>query len=682
MALATALSADPIKSFWSNFERMEGYITVLHLFLYFIMVGAVVAVENFWNRFFQVSIGASVIMGAYALFQALHLFGFAPSSQSGIRADTSFGNAIYLAVYMLFNIFLTLLMLVRQRRSTGMQVYYGIALVLQFAGLYLTQTRGAFLGMVGGLIVAGLYIAWRARGHEWRALRKVSLWGIGALVVLMLLVFGLRGTSFVKNNATLNRMTTISLNDTTTRARLYYIWPMAFKGSVDSPKTAVFGWGQENFAYAFNKYYTPAMYSQEQWFDRAHNNFLDWLIAGGYPAFVLYISLFVLMVLAIWRSDLSVPEQAILIGLLAGYAFNDLTVFDDLMSSVYFFTLLALVHALMKRDLPGRIFLSKPLGDRGVAVAAPFVVVAGVLCIWMLNAPGIARGQNLLNAILTQTPVPDGQGHIVGAPKDPKTNLAQFQVALGKNVWPGTDLGQQEVTEQLLQYSSSEAQAQSGSLNPSIVQDTHNLAEQAGEAINAQRQHDARLELFMGAFYDAFGQYQNSIQWLQKALADSPKKQQIMFEEGVADINSGNTAGAVTLLKQAFEEEPSYADARILYASALYYNHDIQAGDQVLLSGPKEQGFGTLYVDDQRLMQVYINTKMYDRLIGIWKARVQKDPNTAQNYVGLASAYFAAGDKANTIAALRTAGEKDPTLKTQADSLIDQINSGKLKPGQ
>src|SRR6266446_4451520 len=29
MALATVFSVDPIKSFWSNFERMDGYITLL-----------------------------------------------------------------------------------------------------------------------------------------------------------------------------------------------------------------------------------------------------------------------------------------------------------------------------------------------------------------------------------------------------------------------------------------------------------------------------------------------------------------------------------------------------------------------------------------------------------------------------------------------------------------------------
>jgi len=80
-----------------------------------------------------------------------------------------------------------------------------------------------------------------------------------------------------------------------------------------------------------------------------HDQFLDWLIAGGLPAFLLYLSFFVLAAMMIWRSELSVPEQGLLFGLLAAYGFNNLTVFDDIMSSVYFFLILAFVHSFRKR---------------------------------------------------------------------------------------------------------------------------------------------------------------------------------------------------------------------------------------------------------------------------------------------------------------------------------------------
>jgi O-antigen ligase/tetratricopeptide (TPR) repeat protein len=679
IAIATIFSIDPVKSFWSNFERMEGYITLVHLFVYFVMLSAIVGAEKWWGRFLGIAAGATTLQAIYSMGQLLHVFGLAPSSQSGARLDGTFGNAAYLGVFMLFGVFVTLFLLVRYRYSILAQVLWGIALVLQVLTLFFTETRGAVLGVIGGLVITALFIAWRARGREWKMLRRVSLWGVGALVLISALFFALRSTPFVQHSTTLHRITSISLTDPTTISR-FYIWDMAWHGFIDSPKTMAIGWGQENFSYVFNKYYLPQMYNQEQWFDRAHNQFLDWLVDGGLPAFVLYVSFFVMTVLAIVRSDLEVPEQAILLGLLAGYAFNNLFVFDDLMSSVWFFTLLALAHGISSTRLPRFLSLTKPSSDRAVAVVAPIVAVASILVIWMTNAPGIARAENLLTAIMTQVPVANAQGQIVGAPKDPKQNISDFQVALGQNAWPGTALGKQEATEQLLQFSSAQASRQN--VDPAVKQDTYTLAEKAGIAINSERKHDARLELFMGAFYDAFGQYPKALQWLQQASADSPKKQQILFELGVDQINSSNIQDAVATLKTAFTEEPKDADARILYASALYYAGNVGDADTLLLNGPKDEGFGTVLINDTRLVQVYMRTKMYSRAIGILKNQIAAEPGNSQNYINLASAYFAMGDTANTIAAIEAAAKQDPSLAAQAQSLIQQIQNGTLKPGQ
>ncbi len=672
IAVATIVSVDPTKSFWSNFERMEGYIALLHLFAYFLMVGAVVAAEEWWKKLFQCSIVASVVMAFYGLLQLAHKIPI--SSQSGARLDGTFGNATYLAVFMLFNLFITLFMLVRQRKSTVAQVLYGIALVLQVIVLYYTETRGAVLGVIGGLVIAAIYVGWKGAGHEWRTLRRVSLWGLGAIVVLVVAFFALRSTPFVQHSSTLGRIASISLTDPTTAAR-FQIWHMALQGFVQSPKTIIAGWGQENFNFVFNKYYVPQMYSQEQWFDRAHDQFLDWLVDGGLPAFLLYVSFFVLAVWYIFRSDLEVPEQAVLLGLLAAYAFNNLFVFDDLMSSVYFFLVLAFAHSLSKKMPPRWMFLSRPMGEKGLAVAAPIVVVVTLLVVWTANMPGIVRAQNIIAALTTQVAVKDASGNITGQPKDPKVLLQNFETALGEGIWPGTPMGRQEVTEQLLQYAS--GLAASTSIDPSVKQDTANAAQNAAAALLAQRQHDARIELFDGAFLDSFSQYPQALQVLSEALADSPKKQQIMFEIGVVYLNANDTKDALPVLKTAFDEAPDYTDARILYASALFYSGDKTDADALLI-----QGFGSTIVDDSRLLQVYVNTKQYDRVVQIWQLRVKNDPENTQDELGLAAAYYTAGDKADAIVALNRAAQLDPALATQIQTVITQIKNGTLTTSQ
>ena len=656
MGLATIFSVDPIKSFWSNFERMEGYITLIHLYALFIIAGSVLTVNRWWERFFQISIAASVIMGLYGILQLIN-----PdliSSQSGLRIDTTFGNATYLAVYMLVHIFLTLFLLIKDRASRTAQVLYGSALTLQVINLFFTETRGAALGFLGGLMVMAIYIVWRARGGEWALLRKVSLGGLAGMVLLAGLFFAFRDTAFIQNTPMLSRLASISLDDPTTMSRFTAIWPMAVTGGLDRPIT---GWGQENFSYIFNANYNPAMYSQEQWFDRAHNQFLDWLVAGGIPAFLLYVSFFVLAVLVIVRSEaLSVPEQAALIGLFAAYGFNNLFVFDNIMSVMYFFLILAFLHSLSHERLPRWLFLSKPMSDQGVAIVAPVLAIVILGGAWMLNVPGMTRAQVLIDAITPAT---------AAGPKDPKENLASFKAALEQG-----PLGKQEVVEQFYQYASNSI-APSTSLAPEVKQQFYDVVRQAGEDMLALRPGDARLELFTGVFYNQFGQYDQSIKYLNQAAVHSPNKQQILFQVGLTNIQRGDVAAALPPLKKAFDLAPQYKDARLFYAMGLYFANQREQADVLL-----NEGFGTVLLDDDRLIQIYANTKQFDRVIAIWNNRVQKDPSNADLHLGLAGAYFAAGNMATTIAELEKVAELKPESAAQMQSLISQIKAGTLKP--
>ncbi|MDE1925253.1 MAG: O-antigen ligase family protein [Patescibacteria group bacterium] len=659
MALATATSVDPIKSFWSNFERMDGYITLIHMFAFFIIAGAMLTAENWWNKFFKVSVTASALMSIGSLFQAFHLFGFAPSSQSGPRADGTFGNAIYLAVFMLFNIFITLYLLQKERKSPTAWAVYGIAFFLQFATLYYTETRGALLGVLGGMVIAAIYVAIFAKGAQWRNYRRWSMYAIGALAVLVILFLAVRNTSFVQHSNTLQRFASISLTDRTTQAR-FTIWGEALQGVKEKP---VLGWGQENFNFVFNKFYQPSMYDQEQWFDRAHNAFLDWATAGGIPALLLYVSLFALAAWAFFRSDLEVPEQALFVGLLAGYAFNNLTVFDNLFSYIYFYLILAFAHSLSRKKLSSWMFMSKPLDDRTVAVAAPIALVVLIFGIYQLNWIPMARAQTLIDAL---TPV----NQTTGAAKDPKENLASFQTALGDG-----PLGYQETVEQLFQFASNNV-APSSSVSPDVKQQAFTQTQAAGDALLKMRPGDARLELFYGVFLDQFGQYQAAMAHLQASLKDSPNKQQILFEIASTYLAAGDSKDAIAPAEQAFNEEPAYPDARVLYAAALYYNGQYQAADQLLV-----QGFGSVLYDNQQLLQTYFATKQYGRLAQIYAAREAASPNDAQSMIAHAvTSYLVNGNASAAIAELKKASSVDPAAATEAQSFIDQINAGTLKP--
>ena len=106
--IADLFGANVYKSFWSNYERMEGFILIIHLVLYYIVVSSVFRTKEKWNKFWNISIFSSVLMSLYGVLQ---LLGKLPINQGGVRLDGTFGNASYFAIYLALPIFLCLHML-------------------------------------------------------------------------------------------------------------------------------------------------------------------------------------------------------------------------------------------------------------------------------------------------------------------------------------------------------------------------------------------------------------------------------------------------------------------------------------------------------------------------------------------------------------------------------------------
>ncbi len=141
----------PHKSFFSNFERMEGFFTLLLLFCYFIIFISLVKSEKLWERLLITSLASSVIMAIYGLVQQSNGIG---------RLDAQLGNSTYLGAFMLFNIFFALILIMRTlyknllHKTTKWFVVggYSLILLLDLYIFYYTGTRGALLGLFAGAI--------------------------------------------------------------------------------------------------------------------------------------------------------------------------------------------------------------------------------------------------------------------------------------------------------------------------------------------------------------------------------------------------------------------------------------------------------------------------------------------------------------------------------------------------
>ncbi|MBI4079752.1 O-antigen ligase family protein, partial [Candidatus Kaiserbacteria bacterium] len=586
------------------------------------------------------------------LMQLAGIASLSPGFSSASRIDASFGNPIYLAVYMLFNIGIAAALWSRAwqeypRSRVSVALLYGGVMALDTLVLLLTGTRGAMVGLIGGIVLFLLITALHPDTLA-RSRRLV----IGVLIGLFLVAGGLylaRDQAWVKSVPFLERLVTVSLEDNTTKAR-FMNWGMAWEGVKERP---ILGWGQENYAIVFDKYYNPQMYGQEQWFDRVHNIIFDWLVAAGFVGLISYLSLFGFALWYLWKgTTFNQYERSIFTGLLAAYFAANLTVFDNISSYLLFTIVLAYIAWRASQN-------SAPLPLPQLSQKLLPVAVIGAVALawgsaWYVNARPLAVNRALIQAIQPQS---DGIAK----------NLEYFNKSLSY----GT-VGTQEAREQLIQ-----AAAQVIRIEDIPLPIKQQFLNTAAEEMLQQAEEsplDARFPLFLGALLNTAGNLEDAAFWLERAHLLSPGKQTILFEVAANALQRGDANAALAAYRQAFDLAPEFLDARLYYAAAV-----IRAGNDALarelLAPITESGAAA----DPRIAAAYVLRKRYDKVIEIWEARVKATPTETQPYFTLAAAYYGAGNSARAISVLEAVSEAIPSAKAQADALIGQIRSGTAK---
>lgn len=527
IGIANLFGVAPIKSFWSNYERMEGFISLLHLGAFFLVIGSVFK-EVDWKRWWNTSLVASALMVVYALFQVL---GIITPSQFNVRVDGTFGNAIYLAVYMLFHIFIALLFMYRERRNKILRSLYGLLIFFQIVVLYYTATRGAILGLLGGLFILALL---NLRNREEPAVRKFGVAIVAGLIILVGGFWLLRNAEFVQTNPVLSRFATLNVTDLKTQGR-YFIWPMALKGIAERP---VLGWGQDNFNYIFQKHYTPEMYILEPWFDRAHNIFLDWAVVGGIVGLISYLLLYAVSLRLVWfrAASFSATEKSILVSLIAAYAFHNFFVFDHLVSYILFFSLLSYLYSRLAATGP---LWSSSMPEAVVKnMVAPAVVVFLSFSLYFVNVKPIIANTSLIKVLRS---LQAGQ---------PALAVDNFEKA-----YKTARLGRPEVAEQLSVYSIA---LLTSSLSVEEKNRFFAFARNAMLKEAGNQSRDAKYQMILGSFLATTGSTNEGVTYLLRAHELAPNKQQIYLELANGYLLNGDQGKAVEVLQELAKISPAH----------------------------------------------------------------------------------------------------------------------------
>lgn len=641
VALSSVFGENFYRSFWSNYERMEGLITYLHLIAYFLVLSGMMKTEKVWTRLFNTTLFASIIMSFYALIQLYGNF----QIHQGDRIDATLGNASYLAIYMVFHIFLAMFLFYREKDYKKWA--YLLVIILESFVLYRTATRGAILGLIGGLLISWLIIAVMSANKKSRLKHTYLLVGVAVVIVGFMFI---KTTSFVKNSPVLNRFATISLKETTTESRLT-IWKMSWNGFKEK---LLLGWGQENFNLVFNKYYEPVLYKQEPWFDRAHNVFFDRLTTNGILGLLSYAGLFGVALYYLWarrrKTGLSVEDSAILGGVFLAYFFNNLFVFDNLSSLILFIAILAYVN-FRSKAVGATIQKETIKTDYSKATYAVIIGATAIFVIYATNIPGMFASRNIINAFKAHS-----AGNANGA-------FELFQKAISYN-----SFGSMEAREHL----SSFAMQVYG--NPNVDQALRDkiiaYAISEMKKQNEQYPNDIREMIFLAAIYNKAQKYEEAISLLNKAIEISPKKQQIYFELGTSYLNKGDFENGMATLKKSFDLDQSSVDARKIYAvSAIFAGRDSLAEELM-------KDYGGVVQDDERFLKAYAKSNNVAKVVEILKIFIEKKPADIQYRLNLAAVYLQNKQRGKSVEQLEKAIEANPSFKKQGEEYISKIKAG------
>lgn len=564
---ADVFGADPHKSLWSNYERSEGFVTHIHLFLYFVVMMCTMRTEKIWAWF-----GNSWLLASVAVFYhgILQRSGAERFYMGGNRVDALLGNAEYIGIYGLFNAFLAALLFVRTPRDSEyawVRYWYPVIGAANVALMMWSQTRGSVIGFFAGSILALGLFGYFDKSHP--KLRQYSIMGTAALVILIASFIAVRKNPVLKpvieKVPVVGRIADIKLSEGTAKSRLV-MWGISWEGFKERP---MLGWGQENFIQVFSEKFTPEASAYEPWYDRSHDVFFDWLIAAGALGLLAYLSLYAVALYYLWMyeggSRFTIAEKSIVTGMLGGYFIHNIFVFDNLVSYMFFFGVLAWVASRAMSNLdtaPSRKVRGAELDSGDVAVVAAVVFTVFAVLIYWVNIRNINANEELILTMQggQQTEMRDGKQYLRIAP------LVEDGM-----------IGTNEAREQLIQQSIAMAQqAQEGKLDSKVAQEYLKLADEKIQDRLDENPRDLRMLSFAITFYGQLGQMDRAEELYAKAIAVSPHRGALYLSMAQLRANAamngnGDFSKALDSSEKAVENMPGNGQALGLHAIILAY---------------------------------------------------------------------------------------------------------------
>lgn len=667
--VTTLTSINIYQSFWGTLERMGGFFSFFHFWLFFVILISVFRTRKDWFNLIKISVIVSAISSVYGFLQMTN-WDWIVGSGGRARIFGTIGNAALFSGYEILNVFLALLLVFKPDSSKNQKYFFGIIALLDLLAVFSTAVRGSILGMVVAAIIFALI--YPSVGVGYKKIRRVLFFLITlAIVAEVILIFN-HNSDFVNKSGYLKRISDVSSNTYTINTR-FWAWQAGIDGWNDSAKTVIFGWGPENFNVPFSLHFNPQFYrgpGSETLFDRAHNMFVEILVTMGLIGFLSYILLFVTLLFFLYKSlkhSLSKEQRvysAILISGIVAYAIHNAFIFDTSANLLLFFTSMGLVYWLSSVDSSANQ-ISKSINAKKPAnysIAFSVALVISIVVIYSIYTTDIKPA--LANYATTR-------GIVASWQNDHNLAVTKFREALSySNV-----AGEYEIRHRFQQY----LLENYDKLTPKETAEQLMLFGIENVKKNLTFNQDYLPYLYISRSYIVLGQSDPNSSYNDLALENSKKALEISptfvrtyYEVGQAYLNKKDYVKAAEAFQKAVDLNPDVGISYWYLGITELQSGNIDKGLEFAnLAAVK--GYSMTEQDLGRLLQIYINRQDLPNVVVIFEKLININPKNAQYHASLASAYSQIGKFDQAIVQARLTVQLDPSFEAQARAFVQSL---------
>ena len=144
--LSVIFSQDAFYSFFGDPNRSGGFLN-FGFYIIFSVLAFLITRKEDWKKIWNFTIFVGILISILAVFQKYRILSkiFTPE----YRPSSTIGSSVLLAIYLLILVFITLIFLLKEKK-TGKRIFYLFSLLLFLFVILLTGSRGAFFGLLIG----------------------------------------------------------------------------------------------------------------------------------------------------------------------------------------------------------------------------------------------------------------------------------------------------------------------------------------------------------------------------------------------------------------------------------------------------------------------------------------------------------------------------------------------------